>query len=225
MALVAKILKEINEKNMLNHPFYQDWMEGKLSVEQLQNYASQYMPFVEAFPRYVSATHSLCESQKGRQMLAENLLDEEGFRHSEPHPILWKRFAEGLGKSIDDNELIKEKAQKLTDTFMELSRSSYEEGLVALYTYEHQIPEISKLKIEGLDKNYKINDKKTTEFFSVHEQADIYHSKACEELINELPEDKAEKCIAAAKKASHVLWDFLSEVYIPTNASSSQAIH
>jgi len=40
--LVDKIDAAIAEKNLLNHPFYQDWQAGKLSRESLQLYAAQY---------------------------------------------------------------------------------------------------------------------------------------------------------------------------------------
>jgi pyrroloquinoline quinone (PQQ) biosynthesis protein C len=44
----------------------------------LQNYAVQYKPFVEAFPRFVSALHSHCEDETARLEILENLMDEEG---------------------------------------------------------------------------------------------------------------------------------------------------
>jgi pyrroloquinoline-quinone synthase len=40
--LLEKIDAAIAEKNLLKHPFYQDWQEGKLSRESLQLYAAQY---------------------------------------------------------------------------------------------------------------------------------------------------------------------------------------
>jgi pyrroloquinoline-quinone synthase len=46
--LLGKIDAAIAEKNLLKHPFYQDWQEGKLSRESLQLYAAQYYKHVEA---------------------------------------------------------------------------------------------------------------------------------------------------------------------------------
>lgn len=51
--LLEKIDAAIAEKNLLKHPFYQDWQAGKLSRESLQLYAAQYYRHVEAFPQHL----------------------------------------------------------------------------------------------------------------------------------------------------------------------------
>ena len=73
--------KELNKKldkyHLLNHPFYKSWNDGKLTREIIKDYAEQYYQHVKAFPRYISATHSLCEDIEKRKILLENLQDEE----------------------------------------------------------------------------------------------------------------------------------------------------
>ncbi|WP_010597846.1 iron-containing redox enzyme family protein [Rickettsiella massiliensis] len=59
----------------------------------------QYYHHVEAFPRYLSATHSNCLSAAAREVLLDNLNDEEGSNGRESHPDLWLQFAKGLGLS------------------------------------------------------------------------------------------------------------------------------
>lgn len=210
MSLTAKLHAQNESKNMLSHPFYRDWMEGKLTMNQLRNYSIGYIPFVDAFPRMVSATHSLCDDAKGRRVLLENLMDEEGVTHSAPHPQLWRDFAAGIGADTQKNEL----ESDLHETFLNLCRSSYEEGLGALYAYEHQIPQIAEAKIKGLADNYGITDEATLKFFAVHQKADVYHSQACAELIDAMSAEQGEKVLAAAKKASDALWDFLSKAHV-----------
>src|SRR5258708_10798335 len=51
--LLNKIDAAIAEKNLLKHPFYQDWQAGKLSRGALQLYAAQYYRHVEAFPQHL----------------------------------------------------------------------------------------------------------------------------------------------------------------------------
>ena len=51
--LLNNIDAAIAEKNLLKHPFYQDWQAGKLSRESLQLYAAQYYRHVEAFPKHL----------------------------------------------------------------------------------------------------------------------------------------------------------------------------
>ena len=76
---------------MLNHPFYKSWNDGKLTREIIKDYAEQYYQHVKAFPRYISATHSLCEDIEKRKILLENLQDEEN--RDGDHPKLWRNFA------------------------------------------------------------------------------------------------------------------------------------
>src|ERR1700761_4183678 len=98
MTFSQQLKDSIRDLHLLSHPFYQAWTEGKLTQEQLQHYAAQYKPFVDAFPRYVSALHSQCENAEARAEILENLMDEEGATgRSAPHPQLWKDFMDGVG--------------------------------------------------------------------------------------------------------------------------------
>ena len=80
--------KELNKKldqyHLLNHPFYKSWNEGKLTREIIKDYAEQYYQHVKAFPRYISATHSICEDIEKRKILLENLQDLSLIHISEP---------------------------------------------------------------------------------------------------------------------------------------------
>jgi len=94
----------IQSKHLLQHPFYQAWTAGELSMDALRDYAGQYYQHVKAFPTYLSAVHMNCDDLEVRRHLVENLNDEEG-KHP-THPELWLQFANGLGLSAieaDDN--------------------------------------------------------------------------------------------------------------------------
>jgi pyrroloquinoline-quinone synthase len=213
MSFATELLVELAPKHLLKHPFYQEWTCGHLTMDQLRTYARQYFQHVKEFPRFVSATHSNCGDIKARQILLENLNDEE--RGDNNHPELWLRFAEGIGETRDhvENEKTFAATQKLIDTFMRLGKSSYEEGLGALFAYESQIPEIAASKIDGLKKFYGIHDERTLSFFEVHLQADVWHSQAVAGLMNQLDDVKREKAKRAAKEIADCLWDLLSGVY------------
>jgi len=208
------IAATINERHLLKHPFYQAWMAGTLSRETLRDYAAQYFHHVDRFPRYIGAIHSFCENAADRVKLLENLDDEEGRAHGTPHPDLWLQFAEGMGVSRDQVRATVPRAaiQKVTDTFFALARSSYAEGLGALYAYESQVPEVATSKIEGLKNRYGIHDAKTLEFFTVHEAADVEHRAVIGEMLEKLPVEQKALARAAAEKAATALWDFLSDV-------------
>ena len=95
MQLIPSLDEQIANKRLLDHPFYQRWSAGTLSAEELREYARQYYHYALAFPTFISAMHAQCDDLPTRQLLLENLVDEE--RGSENHPELWLRFCEALG--------------------------------------------------------------------------------------------------------------------------------
>ncbi|GIT65991.1 MAG: dehydrogenase [Candidatus Neomarinimicrobiota bacterium] len=180
-------LSELNNKldrfHLLNHPFYVAWEKGELTQEILQDYAEQYYQHIKAFPRYISATHSMCEDIEKRKILLDNLSDEEDLHKD--HPMLWKQFA--LAAGADENSLDSVKQEYFTsdliENFFRLSRSSYAEGLGALYAYERQVPEIAETKIKGLIDHYNISTNQGLEYFVVHKDADVLHREQSEQLM------------------------------------------
>ena len=98
-SFIDQVDKQIKKHHLLNHSFYQAWNSGDLSKDTIKEYAAQYFQHVSSFPRYLSAIHSNCDDISTRQILLENLVDEE--KGSENHPELWMRFAEGMGNSRD----------------------------------------------------------------------------------------------------------------------------
>jgi len=203
----------INEHHLLNHPFYESWNAGELSHEAIQEYAAQYFQHVSFFPRYLSAIHSNCDEIKVRQLLLENLVEEE--EGEENHPELWMRFAEGMGNSRNEvhNANLLSETRDLVDTFMTLSKANkYHIGLAALYCYESMQPEISETKKEGLQKFYNINDEETLKFFTVHMHADKWHRKVVRNIIKRVADKKSkqQEIIGSAKTALGALNGFLS---------------
>ena len=198
----------ISENHLLKHPFYQLWSQGKLTRENLREYAISYYPHVAAFPTYVSGVHSNCDDAALRQELLENLIEEE--RGSENHPALWRRFAVALGASPSDLAAAP-RTPEVADAIAEFRRStrdgSVEEGLAALYAYESQIPEVSKTKREGLGAFYGIVDEDATRFFSVHEEADVWHRQVEREALGRVADtpQAREKALDAARRCCDAL--------------------
>ncbi len=198
----------IAENHLLKHPFYQLWSQGKLTRENLREYAISYYPHVAAFPTYVSGVHSGCEDSVLRQALLENLIEEE--RGAENHPALWRRFAAALGAAPSDLSSTP-RTREVADAIAEFRHStrdgSVAEGLAALYAYESQIPEVSKTKREGLGAFYGIVDEEATRFFSVHEEADVWHRQVEREALGHIADTpKArEQALAAARRCCKAL--------------------
>jgi len=214
--LQERIDDAIGQYAMLKHPFYQLWSEGKLSDSTLAEYAKQYYHQVCAFPTYLSAVHSRCDSLPIRQLLLENLIEEE--RGADNHPELWLRFAEGLGVSrseVGTARLLPSTRESVASLKALTSNRDYRLGVAALYAYESQIPEVAKTKRVGLKQFYGIDDARTVSFFTVHESADQVHRQIEMKIMSDACDtDQArDESVAAAAQSAKCLWDFLSGVH------------
>ena len=213
--LSQQIDQIVEKKKMLKHPFYRVWTEGKLDRDAIREYAKQYYYFVHQFPTFISAIHSNATKLEDRQMLLSNLMDEETGEKN--HPELWLRFCDGLGlsRSVVKAAQPLPETENLTTVFKKLcQKKSYAEGIAALYAYESQIPDVSAEKIETLRKFYNITSLDSLEFFSVHQEADIEHTRISQEILNKLSDESDKKrALQSARKLSRSLWRFLDGMY------------
>jgi pyrroloquinoline-quinone synthase len=201
--------REIAARRLLDHPFYQRWTAGTLTLDELREYARQYYHYAVAFPTFLSAMHSHVPDVATRQLLLENLIEEE--RGPENHPELWLRFCEmlGLERADVENAMPNDATKTLIACMHSLARDgALHEGLAALYAYESQIPEVAKVKIEGLAKWYGIG---TPAFFAVHMDADVVHSQTSRELLNRLCDTaaKSDEARTATSRTLAALYGFL----------------
>ena len=207
-------LNTLNEKldkfHLLDHPFYIAWNKGELNQAILKDYAEQYYQHIKAFPRYISATHSICEDIDNRKILLDNLSDEEDFEKD--HPMLWKQFALAVGADENTVETVNQESftKDMIDNFFKLARSSYAEGLGSLYAYERQVPEIADTKIKGLVEHYNVSTDAGLEYFVVHKDADIEHREQSAELMNKLSPEERKLAEEAGLSTVKMLWGFLS---------------
>ena len=207
MSLMQRLQAIITEYDLLKHPYYQAWSKGQLTQDMLQRYALQYYHQVEHFPRFISRVHSNCPEMKARQVLLENLMDEE--LQGKDHPSLWRQFAHGLNATDAMLQNVDHMAETkaMVNTYYELANNDWKDGLCALYAYECQVPAVAASKIDGLKSFYDINDAKTLEFFTAHQTYDVEHAAQVAELIEEYVDPaQAER---ATRQAAKALWDFL----------------
>ncbi|HUJ41633.1 MAG TPA: CADD family putative folate metabolism protein [Candidatus Acidoferrales bacterium] len=222
--LLEKIDAAIAEKNLLQHPFYQDWQAGKLSRESLQLYSAQYYRHVEAFPRHLRVLAARAQDSL-KPVVLENLAEEEN--PAAPHPQLWRDFASALGvteKDIASSPSLPS-TQIVVDAFHEIcSRRSPAEAVAALYAYEAQVPEIAASKIDGLDRFYGIRGAKDIAYFTVHQQADQAHRAAWRNWLAENSSGHEEQILAAANEALTALWGLLDGIHsAPCSALAPQS--
>ncbi len=217
--LLEKIDAAIAEKNLLKHPFYQDWQAGKLSRESLQLYAAQYYRHVEAFPQHLRVLAARADESL-KPVVLENLAEEEN--PERPHPNLWRDFAGALGVSEDvvTTSPSLPGTQHVVQKFREIcTQRSVAEAVAALYAYEAQVPEIATTKIDGLKEFYGITEPKGLAYFEVHEEADKAHRAAWREWLEANANGNEAEILKSTNEALDALWGALSAVHSANGAS------
>jgi pyrroloquinoline-quinone synthase len=211
--LLKKVDAAIAEKNLLKHPFYQDWQAGKLSREALQLYAAQYYKHVEAFPKHLRVLAARTEGTL-QELIRENLAEEEN--PARPHPKLWRDFAGAVGVSEDDvtSSPSLPGTKAVVQKFREICGDRpVTEAVAALYAYESQVPEIATTKIDGLKKFYGVTSPEGLAYFTVHEQADKAHRAAWRGWFEEHASGDEEEILKTTNEALDALWGALDAVH------------
>jgi pyrroloquinoline-quinone synthase len=214
--LIDQINYEIEKYSLLKHDFYKLWQEGKLTLDHLAGYSREYFQLVKIVPSLVENVINANKEKKYHDAIQHTLEDER--KHIEP----WTKFSSSL--KVDNDELLAYDGENLTrqavNDLIKISESSFEEAVASLYAIEKELPKISETKLDGLRKFYGLTDEKSNEYFNIHKEIDIYHSKIWENIIKESTDDKKEKMLNAAiisLKAQNRLLDSVKSTYVDKN--------
>ncbi len=211
----------IAKYDLLCHPFYEAWSQGKLTRDDLREYAQDYYEHVEAFPTYLAELGIRLDEGELRRAILANLADETGMEDAfgEPAPAhseLWLDFAEGMGASRSQagHRPVPE-VKALTAFFHRTaSEGSPEEALAVFYAYESQVPRVAKEKARGLREMYSA-DERTCAYFTLHTTADVHHSNIWRQQLGKRVEahpEMTEKALAAGENAAKALWRALDGI-------------
>jgi pyrroloquinoline-quinone synthase len=165
-SLIKIIDDEICERSLLNHRFYILWREGKLTLNHLRSYSKEYFQLVKAVPELVKAVRNT---------------HYEEYQHIQP----WIKFAHSVG--IEKQEIMEYEGNSevnlAINNLKKLCLSSICEGAATMYSFEKEIPQISKAKIEGLKKFYNICSKEGITYFNIHQIVDIEHAQLWKTIL------------------------------------------
>ena len=207
--LIKKIDQIIEDKSLLNHPFYEMWSEGKLEFQSLVGYSKEYYQLAKQVPKFMEPIVDMAPSD-ARSELISNMNEESD------HIRLWENFAFSMGITKDDLTSYQglKKTNEAVNNLASLMES-YDEGACAMYAFEKEIPKISKTKMEGLKNFYGLDSKDATEYFEEHMSADIRHAASWKKIINSSSKNH-DKLLKIAKKsvdAQNLLLDSCYEAY------------
>ena len=184
VGLLIKIIDDqISKRSLLNHRFYILWREGKLTINHLRSYSKEYFQLVKAVPELVDNIHENLENYDPRNQYVKAVKNTqyEEYQHIEP----WIKFAQSLG--IEKQELLEYEGNNevnlAIENLKESCLSSIVEGASTMYSFEKELPQISKAKIEGLKKFYNIFSDEDITYFTIHQTADIEHAKLWKTLL------------------------------------------
>ena len=168
---------------------FQAVAKGQLSRPQLRTAAQRYYAEVRTFVDLkLPERLRLCPSDalRARRFLAEIYAEEHGnFEPGRDHPALWARFCHALG--IGERELEDEyRSYSARFRYLREREPSYKNLVTELATmaaWESVVPRLTRLPIQSLRETYGIAED-ALEFFRVHQQADVTHSRAALDVLS-----------------------------------------
>ena len=200
-------LDEARERwDVLQHPFYQRWSAGELTLEELGSYAGQYRHAVVALAGASDAAARRADPAS-RSVLLAHAAEERA------HVALWDGFGRAVGGRPDAPALAETEA--CARTWEGSEERSLLETLVALYAIEAGQPAISETKRAGLLEHYGLQKGSATAYFDVHAVRDHEHAAEGRALIAQRQGDDdvdVETLLAEAEAVLRANWELLDGV-------------
>jgi pyrroloquinoline-quinone synthase len=199
-------------RRLLDHPFYTAWAEGRLTLDDLRFYASQYWRQVEAFPGYLETLRDRLEpGSQARAIVEANLADER----DDDHPGLWLAFAAALGAAREDVRAATAEPETAAcvDAFgSAMAAASLPFALGMLYGYESQTPAVAETKVAGLRTHYGVED--GLDYFTLHGELDVEHAAELVRALAEVApnEPAVAEAEAGARAGAEAVWGLLDGV-------------
>ena len=194
--LVGMVLAD--SRNLLRHSFYQRWLDGTLSSEELRDYAGQYAFVVAGLPGWLrrAAVHA----PQGASALRRHANEEDG------HLELWQGFASALGsRDAEPNSTVRGllvQADELSDGPV---------GIAVAWAVESQSATVSREKLTGLEQHYDLGPK-AGEYFRLHATRDLAHVSELETVITCFDQAEVKRAQQVVDIIQNGLWDLLTSV-------------
>jgi pyrroloquinoline-quinone synthase len=203
--LGATLAARLDGCRLLDHPFYQRWSRGEVSVEELRAYAAQYRHFEALLPAHLREVADSAADGAVREQALRNLADEAGTPPT--HLELFDRFAAALDAPQADPSPA---MTHLLDTYRDATASGAPAGFAAVLAYEMQAPGVSATKAQGLRDHGILTDDGALAFWDLHATLDTDHARWAVEALAESGADTTE-LETSVRSAATAWWGFLDE--------------
>ncbi len=185
MTVIDRIDAARRERDVLRHPFYVRWAQGKLSRRELADYAGEYRNAVEALAVAAEQAAPLAGSPHA---------DEE-----RTHVALWDDFARAAG--ADAGATPREETQRCVAAWT--TASDPLDALAVLYAIEAGQPEVSRTKLAGLVEHYGFEPgTRATAYFELHAVRDRKHAEESRALLERHARPEDGDCLVAVADAA-----------------------
>jgi len=194
----------LNGRWLLDHPFYQRWERGKVSMGELGAYAAQYRHFEAYLPAFLTKLVGELTDGEARDLIAANLADEQG--NPIAHIQLFERFADAVGAP---DEAPSPAAAALVSTYAELFEDGPVAALAGFVAYESQASAIARRKADGLRQHYGLSDLGVS-FWEHHADVDTAHAAWAQRAVAACaaqPDD----LVPSIRRSADAWWAFLDE--------------
>lgn len=180
----------IEQFDLNQHPFYQEWRMGTLPVEKLATYAAEYGRFVATIDQGWEAVGSAKYAQEERE-----------------HVVMWGQFKYELSnpssRNLPQTDVLVTAASKMF--------TRQPEAVGALYAFEAQQPKTSRSKLDGLKEHYSFTER-GMEYFVVHAD-DVAEAELLRSMVEKMSDDEFQRAKGACTTVCAAMWSALDGVY------------
>lgn len=185
---IASVIREAEDHPAVHHPYLERLAMGQLPNVKLalMDYAHQYSFYSVCFPQYLESVIEGLESEAHREILRENLREEQGDPTSDdprdaPHTEIFARFTEAIG--IDDEYRATHKPSTTVEVWRDLAlqkcrseQTGVGVGAIGIAT-EMVVPTIYQYILESIQTHTDLTEDDYY-FFTLHAACDHEHAEA-----------------------------------------------
>jgi pyrroloquinoline-quinone synthase len=193
----------LQDRQLLDHPFYRRWEAGLLSRDDVREYAEQYRYFEAMLPDFLLRLSESLAPGPARNLVEANLRDEVT---APSHLELFERFAEFYGATIAD---MTPATRRLVNAYFEVLRRGSASALALVGEQTGQGAEIADSKAAGLLDHYGAREAAVL-FWIEHGSIEVDHATWTFDALASLKPD-VDEVEESARLVGDAWWSFLDE--------------